>query len=167
MALGVQKRQIFLECRGNIARFRWISSNCAKTRLYLFSRHPTPQMPVLTLCLHPVHWGPKTLESHCRGNITRFQWISSISKTILEYCRNFAHVWVDNLWEINLYVNTSIIQLTLGVTRIHEVLVKYCELQPLIHLPLHKMGDISQTTFLMHFHEWKVVYHSNFNEVCY
>ena len=39
------------QCSGNIASFRWISSNLIKTRLFI-NRYPTPTMPKLTLCLH-------------------------------------------------------------------------------------------------------------------
>ena len=44
--------------------------------LYRFSRHPTIPMVFLTFCFPPVHWGPRALDSQCRGNIARFRWIS-------------------------------------------------------------------------------------------
>ena len=56
-----EPRALDSECSGNIARFRWISSNHVKTLdyLYRFSRNPTPTMSVLTLCLPPARWGPR------------------------------------------------------------------------------------------------------------
>ena len=72
-------RALDSQCSGKIARFRWISSNFTKTRLfYRFSRHLTLPMVVLTICLPPARWGPRAPDSQCSGNIARFRWISSI-----------------------------------------------------------------------------------------
>ena len=46
-------------------------------QLYRFSRYPTLPMVVLTLCLPPARWGPKTLDFQCSGNIPWFRWILS------------------------------------------------------------------------------------------
>ena len=78
------------DCSGNIARFRWISSNHVKTRLlYRFSRNLTPTMPVLTLCLPPARWGPKAPDSECSGNIARFDGFLQI-KSKLDYLYRFS-----------------------------------------------------------------------------
>ena len=51
-------------------------------QLYRFSRHPTRPMVVLTLCLPPARWGPKTLDFQCSVNIAWFRWIlSNLVKT--------------------------------------------------------------------------------------
>ena len=46
-------------------------------QLYRFSRHPTRQVVVLTLCLPPARWGHKTLDFQCNVNIAWFRWILS------------------------------------------------------------------------------------------
>ena len=45
--------------------------------LYRFSRHPTRPMVVLTHCLPPARWGPRTLDFQCIGQIAWFRWMLS------------------------------------------------------------------------------------------
>ena len=52
--------------------------------LYRCYRHPTPNMPKLTLCLPPARRRPKAPDSECNGNIACFGRISSnLIKTLL------------------------------------------------------------------------------------
>ena len=65
------------QCGGNIVRFRWISSNFVKTRLFtwnLTSHTPDAQFNPF---LPPPCWGLGKLNCQCSGNIARFWQISS------------------------------------------------------------------------------------------
>ena len=73
-----ESRALDSDCSGNIARFRWISSNFIKL-IYLdrCNHNPAAKMSKLTLCLPCARWGPRALDSRCSGSIASFGWISS------------------------------------------------------------------------------------------
>ena len=78
LILAILWHTLDFHCSGNIARFRWTSSNFAKIRLFIhISRNPSPTIPKLTLCLPPARWGPRALDLHCSCNIAKYRWISS------------------------------------------------------------------------------------------
>ena len=58
--------------------------------LYRCNRHPTPKMPKSTLCLPPVRWGPRALDSLILPDSDEFLPISSKLDHLYRFSRNLA-----------------------------------------------------------------------------